>query len=114
MYTKLLRATITWFLLGVVTLLGRLTGRKIRFALLAASAVSYAYFLVTIVMMFMLALILGSAISVMLAGALLALYIAGGLWAFPQINRYGIELQEMGSARIEAQLRKTLDESLSF
>lgn len=113
MYVKILKATTSWLLLGIVNLLGESTGRKIRFALLAAGAAFYAVPFGMASIILGLSLLAGNTTFAMFAGALLAFYVAGGLWAFPQLNRFGIELQEMGGKRLEAKLRRTLRESFN-
>ncbi len=106
-YRKLAIETIDAVSTLVVGFAIKYWGHRVRYVILFAGASFYAFPLTTSLLMVVIALAIGSTALVLLSLAILLFFIAGGLWAFPQLNRMARDIERSGAKDFATFIRQT-------
>lgn len=106
-YRKLALETIVAVSTLVVDFAINYWGHRVRYAILFAGASCFAFPLSMSVLAVVVSIVIGNTAFTLLSLAMLLFFIAGGLWAFPQLNRMARDIERSGAKDFASFIRQT-------
>ena len=106
-YRKLALETIVAVSTLVVDFAINYWGHRVRYAILFAGASCFAFPLSMSVLAVLISIAIGNSAFTLLSLAMLLFFIAGGLWAFPQLNRMARDFERSGAKDFASFIRQT-------
>ena len=106
-FRKLALETIVAVSTQVVDFAINYLGHRVRYAILFAGASCFAFPLSMSVLAVVISLAIGNTAFTLLSLAMLLFFIAGGLWAFPQLNRMARDIERSGAKDFASFIRQT-------